>query len=484
MKLKDLLSAARLDVVSATGPDGMEVADITLDSRKATAGSLFVAQRGEKTDGHAYVAAAVANGCRAVVCETVPEAVLPADCVVVLVGDTHVALGRLASAFFGNPSGELKLVGVTGTNGKTTIATLLYRLVTAMGHKSGLFSTVANYVGAERTDAMQTTPDAITLQRTMRRMVDAGCEYCFMEVSSHSVVQRRIEALDFDGAVFTNLTHDHLDFHKTFANYVEAKKAFFDGLKREAFALTNADDKNGARMLQNTAARRRAYSLRTMADYVCRIVEKSMDGMLLRFGDSDDAYMQFVGRFNAYNLLAVYGTACELGFDAKEALVALSSLRPVDGRFQTLKLRGGATAIVDYAHTPDALLNVLTTLNEVRTAGQRVVCVVGCGGDRDKTKRPEMAQVAQANADVVVLTSDNPRSEDPMAIIDDMRAGLSADKAGSVLTIVDRREAIAEAARMAGPGDIVLVAGKGHEDYQEVMGVKHHFSDIEILSDL
>lgn len=484
MKLKDLLSAARLDVVSATGPDGMEVADITLDSRKATAGSLFVAQRGEKTDGHAYVAAAVANGCRAVVCETVPEAVLPADCAVVLVGDTHVALGRLASAFFGNPSGELKLVGVTGTNGKTTIATLLYRLVTAMGHKSGLFSTVANYVGAERTDAMQTTPDAITLQRTMRRMVDAGCEYCFMEVSSHSVVQRRIEALDFDGAVFTNLTHDHLDFHKTFANYVEAKKAFFDGLKREAFALTNADDKNGARMLQNTAARRRAYSLRTMADYVCRIVEKSMDGMLLRFGDSDDAYMQFVGRFNAYNLLAVYGTACELGFDAKEALVALSSLRPVDGRFQTLKLRGGATAIVDYAHTPDALLNVLTTLNEVRTAGQRVVCVVGCGGDRDKTKRPEMAQVAQANADVVVLTSDNPRSEDPMAIIDDMRAGLSADKAGSVLTIVDRREAIAEAARMAGPGDIVLVAGKGHEDYQEVMGVKHHFSDIEILSDL
>ncbi len=484
MKLKDLLSRANVDVVSALGPDSQDVADITLDSRKATDGSLFVAQCGEKTDGHAYVAAAVANGCRAVVCERVPEALLPADCAVVVVGDTHVALGRLAAAFFGNPSRAMKLVGVTGTNGKTTIATLLYRLTTALGHKSGLFSTVANYVGEERTEAMQTTPDAITLQRTMRRMVDAGCEYCFMEVSSHSVVQKRIEALDFDGAVFTNLTHDHLDFHKTFANYVEAKKAFFDSLKREAFALTNADDKNGARMLQNTRARRRAYSLRSMADYVCRVVEDSMDGMLLRFGDSDDAYMQFVGRFNAYNLLAVYGAACELGFDAKEVLVALSSLRPVDGRFQTVKLRNGATAIVDYAHTPDAVLNVLSTLNEVRSEGQRVVCVIGCGGDRDKTKRPEMAKVAQANADIVILTSDNPRSENPMDIIEDMRAGLSADGAGSVLTIVDRREAIAEAAHVARPGDIVLVAGKGHEDYQEVMGVKHHFSDIEILGGL
>lgn len=484
MKLKDLLSCANVDVVSALGPDCREVADITLDSRKATAGSLFVAQCGEKTDGHAYIAAAVANGCRAVVCERVPEAVLPSDCAVAVVGDTHVALGRLAAAFFGHPSRALKLVGVTGTNGKTTIATLLYRLVTAMGHKSGLFSTVANYVGAERTEAMQTTPDAITLQRTMRRMVDSGCEYCFMEVSSHSVVQRRIEALDFDGAVFTNLTHDHLDFHKTFANYVAAKKAFFDGLKREAFALTNVDDKNGVRMLQNTPARRRTYSLRTVADYVCRVVEDSMDGMLLRFGDCDDAYMQFVGRFNAYNLLAVYGAACELGFNANDVLVALSSLRPVDGRFQTVKLRNGATAIVDYAHTPDAVFNVLSTLNEVRSAGQRIVCVIGCGGDRDKTKRPEMAKVAQANADVVVLTSDNPRSEDPMAIIDDMRAGLSADGAASVLTIADRREAIAEAARIARPGDIVLVAGKGHEDYQEVLGVKHHFSDIEILGGL
>lgn len=484
MKLKDLLSRTRLDLVSVRGMGDQEVDDITLDSRKAAGGSLFVAQRGVKADGHAYVAAAVAHGCRAVVCETMPDAALPADCAVVLVGDTHVALGRLAAAFFGNPSRALRLVGVTGTNGKTTIATLLYRLATAMGRKSGLFSTVANYVGAERTEAMQTTPDAITLQRTMRRMVDAGCEFCFMEVSSHSVVQRRIEALDFDGAVFTNLTHDHLDFHKTFANYVEAKKAFFDGLKREAFALTNADDKNGARMLQNTAARRRTYSLRTMADYVCRVVEDSMDGMLLRFGDNDDAYMQFVGRFNAYNMLAVYGAACELGFDAKETLVALSSLRPVDGRFQTVKLRGGATAIVDYAHTPDALLNVLSTLHEVRAAGQRIVCVVGCGGDRDKTKRPEMAQVARANADVVVLTSDNPRSEDPMAIIDDMRAGLSADEARDVRTIADRREAIEEAVRIAGPGDIVLVAGKGHEDYQEVLGVKHHFSDIEILGGL
>lgn len=483
MKLKDIISGANLKEVTLHGPTEQEVSSITLDSRKATAGSLFVAQKGEKVDGHTFIPKAIEGGCRAIACEVMPDSI-PDDCTIILVPDTHQALGRLASSFYGNPSHSLKLVGVTGTNGKTTIATLLYRLMTALGHKSGLFSTVANYVGTERTTAMQTTPDAITLQKTMRRMVDEGCEYCFMEVSSHSVVQKRIEGLDFDGGIFTNITHDHLDFHKTFANYIEAKKGFFDSLKKDAFALTNIDDKNGARMLQNTAASRKTYSLQTIADFRSRVVEDSMDGMLIRFDDREDAFMQFVGRFNAYNLTAIYGAACLLGFDPHQVLVALSGLKPVDGRFQTVKLTSGATAIVDYAHTPDALLNVLTTLHEVRREGQAIICVVGCGGDRDKTKRPEMAQEAVKDADKVILTSDNPRTEDPHAILDDMKAGLSPDQLTQTLTIPDRHEAIKTAAAIAKKGDIILVAGKGHEDYQEINGVKHHFSDLEELQNL
>lgn len=483
MKLKDIISGANLKEVTLHGPAEQEVSSITLDSRKATAGSLFVAQKGEKVDGHTFIPKAIEGGCRAIACEVMPDSI-PDDCTIILVPDTHQALGRLASSFYGNPSHSLKLVGVTGTNGKTTIATLLYRLMTALGHKSGLFSTVANYVGTERTTAMQTTPDAITLQKTMRRMVDEGCEYCFMEVSSHSVVQKRIEGLDFDGGIFTNITHDHLDFHKTFANYIEAKKGFFDSLKKDAFALTNIDDKNGARMLQNTAASRKTYSLQTIADFRSRVVEDSMDGMLIRFDDREDAFMQFVGRFNAYNLTAIYGAACLLGFDPHQVLVALSGLKPVDGRFQTVKLTSGATAIVDYAHTPDALLNVLTTLHEVRREGQAIICVVGCGGDRDKTKRPEMAQEAVKDADKVILTSDNPRTEDPLAILDDMKAGLSPDQLTQTLTIPDRHEAIKTAAAIAKKGDIILVAGKGHEDYQEINGVKHHFSDLEELQNL
>ena len=483
MKLKDIISGANLKEVTLHGPTEQEVSSITLDSRKATAGSLFVAQKGEKVDGHTFIPKAIEGGCRAIACEVMPDSI-PDDCTIILVPDTHQALGRLASSFYGNPSHSLKLVGVTGTNGKTTIATLLYRLMTALGHKSGLFSTVANYVGTERTTAMQTTPDAITLQKTMRRMVDEGCEYCFMEVSSHSVVQKRIEGLDFDGGIFTNITHDHLDFHKTFANYIEAKKGFFDSLKKDAFALTNIDDKNGARMLQNTAASRKTYSLQTIADFRSRVVEDSMDGMLIRFDDREDAFMQFVGRFNAYNLTAIYGAACLLGFDPHQVLVALSGLKPVDGRFQTVKLTSGATAIVDYAHTPDALLNVLTTLHEVRREGQAIICVVGCGGDRDKTKRPEMAQEAVKDANKVILTSDNPRTEDPLAILDDMKAGLSPDQLTQTLTIPDRHEAIKTAAAIAKKGDIILVAGKGHEDYQEINGVKHHFSDLEELQNL
>ncbi|MBQ2321109.1 MAG: UDP-N-acetylmuramoyl-L-alanyl-D-glutamate--2,6-diaminopimelate ligase [Bacteroidales bacterium] len=484
MKLKDIISGARLAECLAKGPMEQEVDSITLDSRAAKAGSLFVAQKGEKTDGHKYIHNAILSGCRAVVCEVEPAEPLPADCAVVTVPDTHEALGLLASAFYGHPSRQLKLVGVTGTNGKTTIATLLYRLLTALGHKSGLFSTVANYVADEKTTAMQTTPDAITLQKTMRRMVDQGCEYCFMEVSSHSVVQKRIEGLDFDGAIFTNITHDHLDFHKTFQNYIAAKKGFFDGLKKGAFALTNVDDKNGVRMLQNTAADRKTYSLQTVADFRSRVVEDTMDGMLIRFDDAQDAFMQFVGRFNAYNLTAIYAAACLLGFPPHDVLVALSALKPVDGRFQTVKLKSGATAIVDYAHTPDALMNVLTTLHEVRKEGQKIICLVGCGGDRDKTKRPEMAHEAVKDADKVILTSDNPRTEDPLDILADMKAGLSPDQLEQTLTIPDRREAIQKAAQIAQKGDIILVAGKGHEDYQEINGVKHHFSDLEELQKL
>ena len=484
MTLKEIIDAAKagVTVISEQGPMGQEITSVTLDSRKACAGAIFVAQRGEKVDGHAFIGKAIEAGCRAIVCEKAP-ADAPADCAIVVISDTHEGLGHFAAAFYGNPSERLKLVGVTGTNGKTTTATLLYRLMTALGHKSGLFSTVANYVGDTRTTAMQTTPDSITLQRTMREMVDAGCEYCFMEVSSHSVVQKRIAALDFDGGIFTNITHDHLDFHKTFGNYIAAKKGFFDGLKKGTFALTNIDDKNGEKMLQNTAATKKSYSLRTKADYNGQVIEDSMDGMQMSFNGTE-AFMQFVGRFNAYNLLGIYGAAVELGFAPHDVLVALSTLRPVDGRFQTLKLKNGATAIVDYAHTPDALMNVLSTLNEVRKPGQQLICVVGCGGDRDKTKRPEMAQEAARGADRVILTSDNPRSEKPADILNDMQAGLDDSQREKVLTIEDRREAIRTAAALAQKGDIVLVAGKGHEDYQEVNGVKHHFSDKEELEKL
>ncbi len=485
MILKDILDKASrgLAGMSVSGPTDQEITSVTLDSRKAVSGSIFVAQRGEKVDGHLFIGNAIAAGCRAIVCEHAPEEGVPADCAIVVTSDTHEGLGHVAAAFYGNPSEHLKLVGVTGTNGKTTTATLLYRLTTALGHKSGLFSTVANYVGETRTTAMQTTPDAITLQRTMRQMVDEGCEYCFMEVSSHSVVQKRIAALDFDGGIFTNITHDHLDFHKTFANYIDAKKGFFDGLKKGAFALTNIDDKNGLKMLQNTAATKRTYSLRTMADYKGEVIEDSMDGMQMCFNGTE-AFMQFVGRFNAYNLLEIYGAAVELGFAPQDVIVALSTLRPVDGRFQTLRLKNGATAIVDYAHTPDALENVLSTLCEVRKDGQQIICVAGCGGDRDKTKRPEMAREAVRWADRVILTSDNPRSEEPEAILADMRAGLTDSDMEKVLTIADRREAIRTAVALSHKGDAVLVAGKGHEDYQEIKGVKHHFSDMEELEKL
>lgn len=476
MKLTELLKALP-SAPEVIGSQDIEVKDMTFDSRKAVEGVMFVAQKGEKTDGHAYIGKAIEAGCKLIVCQNKPEALVDGVTYVVT-EDTHLGLGLLASAFFGYPSKQMKLVGVTGTNGKTTIATLLYRLFTAMGRDCGLFSTVANYIKGERMAATHTTPDAIELNRQMRKMVDLGCTHCFMEVSSHSVVQHRIAGLDFDGGIFTNITHDHLDYHKTFNAYIQAKKGFFDGLKKEAFALTNIDDKNGNVMLQNTAAKKYSYSLRTMADYKCQIIEQGFEGTLLKMGNLE-AFMLFVGTFNAYNLTAIYGAAVSLGEDPQNVLKVLSTLHPVDGRFETIRSKDGKTAIVDYAHTPDALTNVISTINAIRKDEQQLICVCGCGGDRDKTKRPEMAREAVKGAQQVVLTSDNPRTEDPVAILNDMRAGLTEEQLENVLTIVDRREAIKTAVKIAKSGDIILIAGKGHEDYQDIQGVKHHFDDRE-----
>ena len=408
-------------------------------------------------------------------CEELPQRLDPAT-TYVQVPDSSVALGRIASAFYGHPSRRLRLVGVTGTNGKTTTATLLYDLFRKLGYKAGLISTVTYRIDDERRESTHTTPDSIRLNAMMAEMVDRGCEFCFMEVSSHSLVQHRTEGLTFAGAVFSNLTHDHLDYHHTFAEYIRAKKLLFDGLPAGAFALTNADDRNGMVMVQNTRASVRTYALRTFADFRCRIVETLFDGMQLDL-DGTEVWVRFLGRFNAYNLTAVYAAALLLGAGREDVLRELSGLFPVSGRFETIRSADGITAVVDYAHTPDALQNVIRTLDEVRKEGQRLFVVVGCGGDRDRTKRPEMARIAVEGGDTAILTSDNPRTEDPEAILAEMKAGL--DPASRYLCIADRREAIRTAVAMARPGDIVLVAGKGHETYQDVGGVKHHFDDRE-----
>jgi UDP-N-acetylmuramoyl-L-alanyl-D-glutamate--2,6-diaminopimelate ligase len=398
--------------------------------------------------------------------------------VYIQVKNSSLALGVIASAFYGHPSDKMKLIGVTGTNGKTTTATLLYRLVKDMGYKAGLISTIVYKVDDETLPASHTTPDQLQLNQLMRQMVDAGCEYCFMEVSSHAVDQNRIAGLDFDGAIFSNITHDHLDYHKTFDAYIKAKKHFFDGLKPEAFAITNLDDKNGNVMLQNTRAKKITYSLRTMADHNCKIMESHFDGTLLII-DGAEVWTHFVGKFNAYNLLAVYSTALALGFEKDDVLTELSRLIPVDGRFEVIRSIEGTYAIVDYAHTPDALKNVLSTIDEIKNDNQTLICVVGAGGDRDKTKRPEMAAIACKLANKVILTSDNPRTEDPQMILKDMEAGVDVLSRKKVLTIADRKEAIKTAVMLALPGDIILIAGKGHEPYQEIMGVKYHFDDRE-----
>lgn len=479
MKLKTLIEACR--PARVVGPTTGEVTGIEIDSRKIEAGNLFIAMRGTQVDGHAYIAKAQEMGATAVACESLPEK--PAsDVTYLLYPNTEDVAGVLATQFYGNPTARLKLVGVTGTNGKTTIATLLYHMFRRMGYKCGLCSTVCNYIDGKAVPTEVTTPDPITLNRLLGQMANEGCQYAFMEVSSHSVAQKRIAGLTFAGGIFTNLTRDHMDYHKTFENYRDAKKAFFDALPKHAFAITNADDKNGMIMVQNTRATVKTYSLRSAADYKARILEESFEGMNLEM-DGREVSVQFVGRFNVSNLLAVYATALMLGVEQEEALILLSVMKPVNGRFETIRSREGVTAIVDYAHTPDALANVLSTINEVLRHRGQCWTVCGAGGNRDKGKRPLMAQEAVKNSDRVIITSDNPRNEDPQEIINDMLAGLSEDERRHVLSIVDRREAIRTACMMAQPGDVILVAGKGHEDYQIIQGVKHHFDDHEIIKE-
>jgi len=464
-----------VEVRSLVGDGTVAVGRLEFDSRKVVPGTLFFATRGTQADGHAYIPAAVAAGAAAVVCEELP-AERPAGVTFVQVPDSTVALGQVASAFYGHPSRRLKLVGVTGTNGKTTTATLLYRMFRRLGYKAGLISTVVYCVDEREIPSTHTTPDSIRLNAMMAEMVEAGCDYCFMEVSSHSLVQHRTAGLTFVGGIFSNITHDHLDYHKTFAEYIRAKKLFFDGLPAGAFALTNADDRNGMVMVQNTKATVKTYALQSFADFRCRIVETLLDGMLLNL-DGSEVWVKFLGRFNAYNLTSVYATALLLDARRDEVLRILSDLTSVDGRFEPIHSKEGVTAIVDYAHTPDALQNVIGTINEIRKKDQRLYVVVGCGGNRDATKRPEMAKIAVDGSDMAVLTSDNPRLEEPGAIIEQMKSGL--EPGARYLAIMDRREAIKAAVALARPGDIILVAGKGHETYQDVGGVKHHFDDRE-----
>lgn len=472
--LKNLLSRLICEI---KGNENIEVSNITSDSREVQEGAMFLAVRGTATDGHDYIEKAQEQGAKVVVCEQLP-ALLNEQITYVIVKDSSDALGKIAAAWFDYPSEKLSLVGVTGTNGKTTTATLLYKTFRAMGHRVGLLSTVCNYINDESHEATHTTPDAIHLNALLNDMVNADCDYAFMEVSSHSVDQNRISGLKFEGGIFTNLTRDHLDYHKTFDAYLKAKKKFFDGLSKDAFAIMNADDKNGLVMLQNCEARKYTYSLRTLADYKGKIIENHFDGMTLEV-NGIEAVLPFVGVFNAYNLLAVIGAANQLGKSIPDMLVALSKEKPVSGRFETLRSKKGYTAIVDYAHTPDALTNVLNAIHEVLDGNGRVITVVGCGGNRDKGKRPIMAKESAKLSDRVILTSDNPRNEEPQDILNDMMEGLDIIDRKKTLTIADRREAIRTACMFAEKGDVVLIAGKGHEDYQIIKGVKHHFDDRE-----
>jgi UDP-N-acetylmuramoyl-L-alanyl-D-glutamate--2,6-diaminopimelate ligase len=480
MRLNELLK--NVETLNIIGDVEVEITGVKLDHRRIEKGYLFVAIPGTVTDGHKFIPKAIELGATAVLCEKMPEEQIP-EVTYVQVASTEDAVGKVATLFYGDPSRKLKLVGVTGTNGKTTIATLLYNMFRKFGHKCGLLSTVCNYIEDEAIPADHTTPDPIELNRLLAQMVDAGCEYAFMECSSHAIAQKRIGGLKFAGGLFTNLTRDHLDYHKTFENYRDAKKAFFDGLDKDAFAITNADDKNGQIMVQNCKAQVKTYSTRTMADFKAKIIECHFEGMYLDI-NGKEVGVQFIGKFNVSNLLAVYGAAVMLGKKPEDILLILSTLKSVNGRLEPIHSPEGYTAIVDYAHTPDALENVLNAIHEVLNGKGKVITVCGAGGNRDKGKRPLMAQEAVKQSDKVIITSDNPRFEEPQDIINDMLAGLDQKQMKKVVSIVDRREAIRTACMLAEKGDVILIAGKGHEDYQEIKGVKHHFDDKEVVKEI
>ena len=476
MLLTDLI--AEISTKKILGSVDVDIKNICADSRKVTDGDLFVAVNGVAVDGHKYIDTAIEKGAKVIVCQNLPSEIKE-GITYVQVEDSADCLGRLASAYYDYPSEKLIIIGVTGTNGKTTIATLLYELYKELGYKVGLLSTVCNYINGRPIPSTHTTPDALSLQKLLAEMAEERCYYVFMEVSSHAVDQKRIAGINFDGAIFTNITRDHLDYHKTFSNYIKAKQDFFTGLPIHAFALTNVDDKNGKIITQNTSANVYSYSLETYANFKGKVLEESMDGMLLKV-DNSELYVRLIGHFNAYNMLAVYGVTKILRTPTEDVLVALSNLKPVNGRFECYRLKNGASAVIDYAHTPDALENVLNTVKQINKTG-KTICVVGCGGNRDKGKRPMMAKIAVKMSDEVFFTSDNPRDEEVKDIINDMLAGLTEDEKMNVTCIEDRKQAILKACNVAEKGDVVLIAGKGHETYQEIKGVKHHFDDKEII---
>ncbi|MFN6945247.1 MAG: UDP-N-acetylmuramoyl-L-alanyl-D-glutamate--2,6-diaminopimelate ligase [Cytophagaceae bacterium] len=478
--LKDILY--KVPLLSVSGSTDVEVKALQFDSRQVSAGCLFIATKGTVSNGHQFIDKAIESGAEAIICEEMPETIRP-DISYIQVANSHQALGIIAANFYGHPSAKLKLVGVTGTNGKTTSVTLMYALFRSMGYNVGLLSTVENKINDEVIAATHTTPDAININKLLLQMLQSGCTHCFMEVSSHAVVQHRITGLQFAGAVFTNITHDHLDYHKTFEEYIKAKKMFFDYLPASAFALVNADDKRGAVMVQNTKASKNTYALKKVADFKARIKSTTFQGLELDI-DNTDVWFKLTGSFNAYNLLGVFGTAILLGEDKQEVLTQLSNLEPARGRFEQVISEGKVTAIIDYAHTPDALKNVLETIKDIRQGNEKVITIIGCGGNRDATKRPVMADIACQLSDKIILTSDNPRNEDPAAILEDMQKGVSKKDQRKVVTIQDRREAIKTACMMAEENDIILVAGKGHETYQEVKGVKHPFDDKQIVMEM
>jgi len=479
-QLKDILYKVTIEAVH--GSTDLTIAKIEFDSRKVSNNDVFVAIKGSLSDGHQFIDKAISLGASVIVCEDLPATLLE-NITYVKVQNSNQALSYLAANFYDNPSQKLKLVGITGTNGKTTIASLLYQMFKRAGYKVGLLSTVKIMVDDVEYKATHTTPDSLTINQYLDEMVEVGCEFCFMEVSSHGIHQKRTESLHFEGGVFTNLSHDHLDYHDTFAEYRDVKKSFFDSLPKSAFAITNVDDKNGVVMLQNTVARKRTYALKTYADFKAQVLENQLSGLVLKI-NNDEVWTKLIGSFNAYNLLAIYGVALELGIESSEALRLLSELESVSGRFQFIISESKITAIVDYAHTPDALENVLKTIEDIRTKNEQLITIVGCGGDRDKTKRPIMANIAASLSDKAIFTADNPRTENPQTIIEEMEAGVEGQNFKKTISILDRKQAIKTACQMANPGDIILIAGKGHETYQEINGVRHHFDDMETVQEL